>query len=35
MMGHNTDTNNKNDARFQTKNLDMTPDLEELKEELV
>ena len=35
MMGHGTDTNNKNYARFQTKNLDMASDLEELQEELV
>ena len=35
MMGHDTDTNNKNYARFQTKNLDMASDLEELQEELV
>ena len=34
-MGHDTDTNNKNYARFQTKNLDMASDLEELQEELV
>ena len=35
MMGHDTDKNKKNYARFQTKNLDIAPDLEELKEELV
>jgi hypothetical protein len=35
MMGHDTDTNNKNYARFQTKNLDMASDLEELQEEIV